>query len=433
MEVDKRIKVAMICHFSNKEVRDRLPLSKRIIYSFTRKILGMPSKGTVYGDLAPWDSGIIKAVKERNDIDLFVISAHSGLKKSKVSFEQNGIHYSFLRCEVSTFLKTIISNAAVWRKANPMTPKIVKLVESINPDLVLLVGTENAYYSSSVLSIHNYPIYVLCQTIYNNPEFSSLDKINASTELEIFKKVKYVGVYSEKHLSLLKQLGFDKYVFEFQWPAGKSYFVPKKCDNKQYDFINFALHMSRDKGYHDCIEALAIVKRRYPNVKLDLIDGGNEDVRAELKKLIQELDLENNITFTPFFVERNDLFQHLQSVRFAVLPCKVDFVSGTQLQCMQYGLPVVCYETLGTPSLNREKECVLIAEKNNVEELAEKMLLLMEDPLLVDKLRQNAFDYWQKNVWNEAQQSMPRLVENFKSIINNYRNGTPIPKEQLFE
>ena len=165
---------------------------------------------------------------------------------------------------------------------------------------------------------------------------------------------------------------------------------------------------------------------------MNLVDGGNDVERAELKQLIKELDLENNVTFTPFFAERNDLFQHLQLVRFAVLPCKVDYISGTQIQSMQYGLPVVCYQTSGTPTLNKEKECVLIAEMNNVEDLAEKMMLLMDDEIKANELRTNSLEFSRKRI-QESKEYMPCLVNNFKSIIANFNQGTPIPIEQLFE
>ena len=432
MEENKKIKVAMICHFSNKEVREHLSLNKRRLYQFMRKLLRMPGKGGGFGDIAPWDSEMIDAMKRRDDIELFVISAHSGLKRSKISFDLEGIHYHFIRCEIATLLKRIVPNDNLWRALNPMSHKVKRLVNRINPDLVLLVGTENAYYSSTILGIHGFPIYVLCQTVYNNPEFGMLDSKNASTELKILEKEHYMGVYSDKHYHLLKQLGYNHYIFSFQWPTARDSFNPIPCDKKHFDFINFALHMSREKGFHDSIEALAIVNKKYPNVTLDLVDGGNDVVRAELKKMIKDLGLENNVTFTPFFAERNDLFQHLQQVRFAVLPCKVDHISGTQIQSMQYGLPMVCYKTTGTPTLNKERECVLIAELNDVEDLAEKMLLLMDNPAKAQELRTNALEFSKKRL-QKSEENMPRLVENFKAIINNYKSGTPIPESQLFE
>lgn len=428
---NKKLKVAMICHFSTQEIRDHLSLSNHRLYRFLRKILRMPGKISGYGDIAPWDKYIINAVKERNDIDLFVISAHAGLRNAKMSFDIDGIHYCFVRCETANLLKKIIPSDSLWRRLNPMTPQIVKEVNSFNPDLVLLVGAENAYYSSSVLKIHNYPIYVLCQTVYNNPEFGTLDKKNASTELEIFKKERYVGVNSEKFYHLLRKIGYDKYVFGFKWPLNGAHFTPKPCEKKRYDFINFALQMSRSKGFHDSIEALAIVKKKYPNVKLNLVDGGPDTVREELKQLIRHYGLENNVSFTPFFPEQNDLFQHLQYAKFAVLPCKIDNLSGTQLQSMEYGLPIVCYKTTGTPSLNESKECVLIAEMNDVKDLAKKMLILLDNPSLAEQLRVNSFENSQKRAL-EAQQHMPRLVDNFKAIINNYNSGAPIPENQLF-
>lgn len=52
----KRIKVAMICHFSNPVVRNHLPLDNRRLYSFVRKLLRLPAKGMGYGDIALWDT-----------------------------------------------------------------------------------------------------------------------------------------------------------------------------------------------------------------------------------------------------------------------------------------------------------------------------------------------------------------------------------------
>ncbi len=437
MEENKKMKVAMICHFSNAEVRSHLPLEggNRFFYHLVRKALGLAGKKGDYGDIAPWDTNIIKAIEERDDIDLYVLSTHSGLQKAVVPFDIRKVHYRFFRCEFGNMLKTLIPSDELWRKLNPMAIRIKRAVYDIKPDLVLLVGAENAHYASSVLKIDNYPIYLLCQTVYNNPEFKAsgtFSKKNSTTELEILKKVRYAAVYSKKHYDCLRKLGYDKYIFSFNWPVVRTNpFHPAPVKEKKYDFINFALQMSREKGYHDCVEALAIVKKKYPHVQLNLVDHGSDDVRQELKKMIKDYGLEDNVTFTPFFAERKDLFQHLQNSRYAVLPCKVDHISGTQLQSMQYGLPVVCYRTTGTPTLNKDKECVLIAELNDVNDLACKMLLLMDNPELAETLRVNSFEATKARI-AQSLNNMNRLAENFRSIISNYQAGTPIPQEQLF-
>lgn len=434
MEQINKIRVAMVCHFSNAEVRSHLPLDEsRKLYTFVRKVLGMPTKGKSYGDIAAWDTSTIDYFKDRNDIDLYVISAHSGLKKRVVSYEDKGVHYNFVKCEVATLLKRVIPNAKLWQKMNPMVKDVQRLVGQIKPDIVLLMGLENAYYSGTVLGLKGYPVYGLCQTIYNNPEravFSKVDGINASTEMRIINEHRYFGVYSKKHYDLLRELVPNVSIFKFGFPSKGVLLKPTPCE-KKYDFVNFAMGMSAKKGYTDAIEATAIVKKKHPEVKLNLVGGGSVEIKAELQKMANDFGVHDNVVFTPFFEKQSDLFLHIQKSRFALLPCKMDNVSGTMMQAMQLGLPMVVYKTTGTPGFNREKECALIAENSNVEDLAAKMLDLMEHPEKAEMLAKNAREFQEKRAeYNRG--TGDKLVANMRTIINNYRYGIPIPQEQLF-
>lgn len=434
MQSVNKIRVAMVCHFSNAEVRSHLPLDEgRKLYVFLRKILGMSTKSKGYGDIASWDTSTIRFFREQNDIELHVISAHSGLKKRVVSYEDQGVHYSFVRCERATMLKRVIPNDALWRKLNPMVKDVHRLIGQVKPDMVLLMGAENAYYSSTVLGLDKYPVYTLCQTVYNNPEravYSKMDSKNASTEMEIIKEHRYFGVYCKKHFDLLKSIAPDRFIFKFGFPSTGKLLDPTPCE-KQYDFVNFALGMSAKKGYPDAIEATALVKKKHPDVKLNLVGGGSMEAKAELQKMADDLGVHDNVIFTPFFEKKSDLFLHIQQSRFALLPCKMDNISGTMTQSMQLGLPLVVYKTTGTPAFNREKECALIAEHSNVEDLAAKMLVLMDHPEKAEMLAKNAREFQEKRAeYNKG--NGERLMANFRAIIDNYRNGTPIPQEQLF-
>lgn len=434
MEQIDKIRVAMICHFSNAEVRSHLPLDdSRKLYSLARKLLGMTTKGKGYGDIAPWDTSTIDYFRDRDDIELYVVSAHSGLKKRVASHEEKGVHYSFVRCEMATMLKRVLPNAKLWQKLNPMVTDVHRLINQIKPDIVLLMGLENAYYSGTVLGIKSCPVYGLCQTIYNNPERAVFDKVdskNAATEMRIIQEHHYFGVYSKKHYDLLRKLAPDASIFKFGFPSKGTLLEPVNCE-KEYDFVNFAMGMSAKKGFTDAIEAIAIVKKTHPDVKLNLVGGSSIEQKAELVRMAEALGVKYNVIFTPFFEKQSDLFLHIQKSRFALLPCKMDNVSGTMMQAMQLALPMVVYKTTGTPGLNREKDCALIAENSNVEDLAAKMLVLMEQPEKAENLAKNARDYQERRAeYNKG--NGDRLVANMRAIIDNYRNGTPIPSEQLF-
>ena len=274
---------------------------------------------------------------------------------------------------------------------------------------------------------------VLCQTVYNNPDramYSTVNSKNASTEMAIINEVENFGVYSKMHYDLLHKLNPGIKIFKFGWPSSGRLLVPAPFE-KEYDFVNFSRGLSDKKGYPDSIRALSIVKKKYPYVKLNLVGSDSPEKQMRLQRLCEDCDVRDNVVFTPNFAKHDDVLLHIQKSRFALLPCKMDNISGTMNQAMQLGLPLVVYETSGTPAFNREKECVLIAEHGNVEELAQHMLTLMENPEKVKTLKRNAREFQERRAENNRQNG-DRLVENFKAIIANYREGVIMPQEQLF-
>lgn len=425
-----KLKVALVCSFSNAKVREHLPLSDRKLYRLVRRVFGLPAKNGGYGDVAGWDTYMIELLRKRDDIDLTVISAHTGLTKRHVEFDLEGVHYHFVKVEGATLLKHLVSSSSLWHRLNPMRPVVRRIVKKTQPDVIALIGAENAHISGTVLGIDGIPLIVKCQTIYNNPDrgkHGTVDKKNAYVERLIFDKLKYVSVTTKMHERMFRAMNPTAY--NFKWSLGN--LLPEvKPLAKKYDFVNYAMGMSEKKGFPGAIKALAIVKRNYPEVRLNLVGGCSKEYREELNKLIDELGVRDNVEFTPFFEHQEDMFQHIQKARFALLPCTMDYVASTIRQAMHYGLPVICYETEGTVTLNKEKECVLIAENSNPTDLADKMIQLLSDNELEVRLRVNAEDYAAR--WSDDEKITSQMVANFKAVIDNYRNGTPVPKELLY-
>lgn len=424
------IRVALVCCFSNTKVREHLPLSKRKLHKFGRRLFGIPTSDLRYGDFAGWDTYMIESLRKREDIDLYVISAHGGLKKCVKRFDLEGVHYSFVSLDVSSLLKRMIPSASLWHKINPLRPIVRRIIKDIKPDIIALIGAENAQISGTVDGIKGIPLIVKCQTIYNNPERGKngiVDKKNAYVERKIFDSLQYVSADSKGFNDLFRKM--NQNAINFKWELGN--ILPDvKLVDKQYDFVNYAMTMSDKKGFYDAVKALAIVKIKYPQVRLNLVGGALPEEKQALINLVAQCGLSDNVSFTPFFERQEDMFQHIQQARFALLPCKMDDLSSTIRQAMHYNLPVVCYKTEGTITLNQEKECVLIAENGNVEDLADKMSKLLSDKDLEVKLRQNAKEYSAR--WSDDEKLAIQMVDNFKAVIDNYRKGTPIPQELIF-
>ena len=432
MEQVKKMKVVMVCHISNPSIRGHLPLKDVCATGLIKRVARLLPKSD-YKDIAVWNTNTAAYFSKRDDVDFSIVSPHPGMKKNRTEYTENNIHYVFLDTKWAGLLKRLINSKSLWRKINPFSKAVKREINRINPDLVVLMGTENSYYGCTVLGMKNYPIYAMCQTVYNNPSrkgYGMWSEENAETELNLFKELNYFGVYCKMHYELVRQYSPDSFIFKFNYPNVEKLLEPVNTE-KEFDFINFALNMDSRKGFPDAIQALSIVKKKYPNVRLDLIGGCTEEKKKEFEAMIKELGLKENVVFTPFFEKQSDLFLHIQKSRFAVLPCKVDNISGTMMQAMQLGLPIVVYRTTGTPSFNRDKQCALIAEKENVGELAQNMLSLMSNPELAETLRRNGRE-WQEKKYKEGLHNGDRIVDNFKAIVEHFRDGTSIPQSQLF-
>ena len=427
------MRVLLIAGFLDEEVRkqDIFKKDSPFIHKLVRLFKLPPRVGNL-NDHAPWVRGIISFLETQEDIDLHVFGPQIRLKKHLTEFESRGVKYHFYTSEWTSLLRKL-NRYKLWKRLINADFYFKKVLSKVNPDLVVLSGAENPATSVSILYADKYPRFCLCQTIYNNPErakYNAPNRLKQEMEKDIFSKLHFFGVYSKMHYDLLREMKPDAIIFKYGYPSKGVLLEPSEVE-KMYDFVNFALMHGSRKGTTDSIQALAIVKQKFPNVTLNIVGGCDESGRAKLENEVKELGLEENVIFTPFFEKKRDLLLHVQKSRFAVLPCKLDHTSGTMTQSMQLGLPLVVYKTTGTPTFNREKECVLIAEKGNVEELAQHMLTLMENPEKAKLLARNAREYQEKKVENNKVNG-DRLVANFKAIIENYQHGTPIPQEQLF-
>ena len=427
------MKIVLIAGFSNAEIREHLEFKKdHKCYHWLIRMFRLPARVGEFWDSAPWVKSIIGEVEKQTDMELHVIGPHIRLKNSIETFQLRGVTYHFYRSEWTSLVRKL-NHYKLWKLLQKSTSYVKWVIDNVRPDLIVLSGAENPATSIGILATDKYPRLCLCQTIYNNPErskYSHPQKLIQDMEMDIFRQLKYFGVYGSMHYSLLRDYRQDATIFKFGYPSKGTLLVPSEV-KKEFDFVNFALMHGSRKGTPDSIRALANVKKKYPEVTLNIVGGCDPKGMKQLKALVSELDLVKNVIFTPFFEKRSDLLLHVQMSRFAVLPCKLDHTSGTMSQSMQLGLPLVVYKTTGTPSFNREKQCVLIAEKGNVEELAQHMMTLMENSVLAETLRKNAREFQEKKA-EIAKQNGIRLIETFKAVVEKEQQGKDVPQELLF-
>jgi glycosyltransferase involved in cell wall biosynthesis len=433
VDIKDKIKVVWICHFSNREIRERLPMAKLRLKNSLKALLGKKSKRD-YSDFAPWVSNLIKEFEKFEDVELHVISPFAGMARGTCEFEKNGVFYHFFKPELP-LLNFNVPHWLCWRGRSKYLLSryfVKKFMRRIKPDIVNLIGTENPYYSITTLDIKNIPVYVSAQTVYTNPGRAKHGDNCVSEvwnlELKIHKKEKYYGCAGRMHRDLILNNNPDAIILKMFFPLEK----PKQVKPvpKIYDFVFFA-GILKKKGIEDLIAALAIVKKYKPEVKLNIIGTCSECYMKFLTDKIKVLDLVENIIFSGYFPVIADMHQHAVQSRFAVFPVKLDIIPSSVIEAILLGLPVVTYKTTGTPYLNRDADAVLLVDIDDTEMLAEKMIMLLESPELADKLRNNARAFVEREFDNTV--SAKRLVSDYRAVIEHYYNEKSIPEELLFD
>lgn len=430
----EKIKVVWICHFSNRATRAKLKiLSYLFISPLVKFFTGTDVKNKGNVDIAPWVSGLIQEFEKYENIELHVISPQVGLKGLVSEFKIKDICYHFYSPDISFLLNLLTKNVAIWRKLQPASRIVNNIIRRIQPQIVHLIGAENYYHSCVVLDIKKLPILVSCQTIYSNPQRLSFfpqanQTKNWAIELLIHKNQKYFACGGRLHRDLLLKNNPEAIVFKAFFPTKMP--VSIESNEIEFDFVCFAAVHGQKKGTIDTVKALASVKEIKPEVKLNIVGKCPQDVRDSLNKLIDDLGIKKNVYFNDYFPAHEDMFKQILKAKFAVLPSKLDVISTTIREAMHLGLPVITYKTSGTPMLNSEKECVLIAELGDVNNLAEKMINLLQSKILADTLRRNAKEFFNNN-YNNSDESL-KLVETYHAVINHYSKGFEIPQALLF-
>lgn len=427
------MKVLWICKFSNPQVRERLGLSVSLFEVVVRKLLRQRQKQ--WDDYGAWITNGLVEFEKFTDIELHVVSPHYGMVKKNVSFQLNGINYHFFKPDNDTMLKRL--RGLLFKKiASEHTGNrnfIKRIVSKLNPDLIHMYGAENPIYSIAALDIDTkkFPFFVSLQTLMSDPGFFgnyfiSKDQYSfrVGIEKDIIKRIKYIGTSVPRNRSVIWS-GINPNAIFFDSFLAIEQNVEVFGFEKKYDFVFFAASIAKLADV--AIEAFALALKKYPKLTINIIGGTPEPFTTNLKTRIKELNIQNNVFFSGKLPEHKDVLKQIQFSKFALLPLKVDFISGTIREAIYAGLPVITMKTHGTPLLNEKRRSVLLSEQNDLQGMADNMCMLIESPSLAQELTGNALITLRERYSNAR--SMRKLTETYRAIMAHHNNQTPIPSE----
>lgn len=432
----EKLKVVWICSISNYQIREKIKFSntyyKKILARLFHKSFPPPT------DYPIWNTNAVHEFENFSDISLTVVFPYPGIQGNMQRFSINGINYICFRPQddnLLSFLKRRLADKKEWNYKKHRHV-VCKLLEEIQPDLVHLMGAENPAYSITLLDCpKNIPTVTSLQTLMSAPGFldnypipKDIYEGRSHIEQEVIKRSDYLAQRAESiRKDVRKNIKPNAIFLQMTLALGVN--VNTTRGVPEYDFVYFA--SSVDKAGEDAIEAFALACRKKPTLKLNI--SGNCPIlfRKKMEVRLRDLGIERNVFFSGVQETHDMVMKQIKRSKFALLPLRVDLISGTIREAMAWGLPVVTTITPATPYLNIERESVLLSDIGNFQAMADNMLRLIEDESFAEKICNNALITVSEHYSNRA--FMQKWRRAYYEIVENFKTGKPFSEDIIVE
>ncbi len=430
MAIERKIKIVWLAFVSNQNIRKHLAFDNNTLERLARKLTRRPK--AKQADICQWITNGLAEYENNDEIELHCIAPHLGIKGVQ-AFEMNGICYHFFRSEDDyPFFKRLFHKPKKCSMYVTNRGIIKGLIDEIKPDIVHIFGAENPQYSLAALDIdtNSLPLIVSLQTLMTAPGFKDnypisdcLYSYRSGCEQEVLKHTHYIGSKSNMFKKLVWESINPNAIF-----LNSTLFLGEAINRteteKIYDIIYYARDIS--KAFDIALKVLIEVVKYKPSVTMCVVGGCNSEHLLSFNSMIHQMGIEPNVVYLGVLPTHKDVLDVLRSAKVALLPVKVEGITGTMREALSNGVPVVTTKTWGTPVLNEKRNSAFIEDINDYEAMAKDVIKLIEDNQVYNDLRENGFLTSAERYSNEAFAKIQ--TEIYRALVDYKEKGVPIPE-----
>lgn len=286
-----------------------------------------------------------------------------------------------------------------WKRGEPLH-QLIKEIKEYEPDIIWFqhefgLWPNAAYWLSMMSQLSDYRVIVTMHSIFHHRDKTIVEAAipEIITHLEggrhLLKEKK--GISAKVHVI---PHGCYTYDNERLWNFYKS----------EHTFMQFGF-LFRYKGWQLALEAVAILKEKYPDVFFTGLCSESPYVKAdhqiyynELMDVIDRLDIKNNVALIRGYQSDQTLNSYLRTNKIAIFPYvsspehEVFGASGAARLAMATGMPVV------TSNINHFCDLNTI-KADTAEQIAAELDKLFSNPILAQQQVEKQKKYVEENSW----------------------------------
>jgi glycosyltransferase involved in cell wall biosynthesis len=211
----------------------------------------------------------------------------------------------------------------------------------------------------------------------------------------LYRKINFITV-SETVKEDLAQLGIKKNKIKVVHNGIDKIEENTRIKKNTHPTILYLGRLKKYKGVQYLILALREIIKTIPNAELKIVGKG--DYEQELKKLSYENGLQNHVTFHGFVTDE-EKYAIIQSSWILAIASLNEGWCIPVIEAGNMGVPTIAFANGGLNDSIKNNVTGLLVQSENVEELTKKIIALIRDDKLRNKLGENAREYSNQFLW----------------------------------
>jgi 1,4-alpha-glucan branching enzyme len=346
----------------------------------------------------------------RHDVEVHVVTIGD-----KTEYIKKGdIHLHTIELKRPSSIFVFLNIPFIKHKLMEINPDIIHVIQQTAKSMAVvllrdkyptvltvvgIVAMESKYYSNykGILDIYTY----LYRKLAKEP-----------IERYVLSKIPNIIAESSHNKNIIAEITNSKI---FVVPDGIEFGLIQKIQldpNKKLD-IFYIGNLYAGKGVDLLIKAVSVITKSIPDLGLAIAGKGSHE--NELRDLVCKLNLEDHVKFLGFISEE-EKFQYYKACKFTVVPSRWDFSPITIYEAMACGKPVVA-STETNSEILKDGETGFLFESENVEGLVNRMLELLKDDVLRERLGRTAMEKARECDWGKIAEM---TVAVYREVITDF-------------